>query len=124
MGALEPRPLDTLEEQRTKHGRPVAPATIAAGVLVVDLARSTLFILVNSGNITTFTVQGASSGWPTGFTLLIESDGAANTQDWGSTLWASGTAPTLGAVAGEIDVLAFAWDGSRWFGFVTGQAFS
>ena len=75
---------------------------------------------------TTFTFSNPpSSGTAFGFTLKVVQDSTARTITWPSSVnWADGTAPTISAGSGEVDVFVFFTHdgGTNWYGFTAGQA--
>lgn len=64
---------------------------------------------------TTFTFT--SPGGPCGLTLRIVQGAGAYTVTWpASVKWAGGTAPVISTAAGAIDVIAFYFDGTTYYG--------
>jgi hypothetical protein len=100
--------------------------TISAGTLTIDLSTGTVFNVLNSANVTTFTISNATASKASAFTLFITGNTTVTTQSWGSSVkWSGGTAPTLTTTNGKVDILTFVTNngGTTWFGFVGGQNF-
>jgi hypothetical protein len=98
--------------------------SITSNVLTIDLTQGTVFNVTNSANINTFTISNATASTAQAFTLVMTSNGSSRTQTWGSSVkWPGGTAPTLTATSGKVDVLTFVTNngGTTWYGFVGGQ---
>jgi len=82
-----------------------------------------MFSLTMSGN-TTFTFQGATSGYSVGFILQLTGNGGTVTYP-NTVRWAGGSAPDAPA-SGETDILVFITrdGGSNWYGVLSSDAAS
>ena len=98
--------------------------TVAIGTVgashTIDITSGTLqTATLTASTATTFTMPTASSG--KSFVLVLNQ--AATTGNGTATftgvLWAGGTAPTVTAAAGSVDVFSFVSDGTNWYGNTT-----
>ena len=84
------------------------------------------FSVTLAANITSFSVTNLpASGTAFFFTLKVTQDSTARSITWGSAVkWNAGTAPTLTATSGGVDVFAFYTidGGTTIYGFTAGQA--
>lgn len=71
-----------------------------------------------TGNITTLNITAPSVGGAANLILKLIQDGTGGrTVTWpGSVLWQNGTAPTLSAGAGAVDIISLYWDGTNYYG--------
>ena len=93
--------------------------------LTLDLTVSNNFNVTLAANITSFVVNGEVDGFGNFFTLKVTQDSTARTITWGSAVkWNAGTAPTLTATSGGIDIFVFYTNdgGTNIYGFTAGQA--
>jgi hypothetical protein len=105
--------------------------TISSSTLTVDLSAGSVFSVSLNANITTLTISNAPSAasgtsHAMTFTLALTADGTQRTIVWPASIkWAGGTAPSLTATNGKIDVFTFLSinAGTNWLGFVGGQNF-
>jgi hypothetical protein len=99
--------------------------TLTGTATTIDLATATNFTHTLTG-ATTYTFSNpATTGNATAFTLKIIQDTTARTVTWPASVdWAGGTAPTLTATSGGVDVFVFYTidGGTTYYGFTAGQA--
>lgn len=100
--------------------------TIGGGNAVFDLEKANNFTLTHDSNVTVSFTNPPDDPGAVGFTLQLAqpSPAAGNTITWPSSVaWASGTAPTLSAGDGAVDVFTFfTTDGGvTYYGFTAGQ---
>lgn len=100
--------------------------TIGAGSAVFDLEKANNFTLTHDSNFTASFTNPPDDPGAVGFTLQLAqpSPAAGNTITWpASVAWSSGTAPTLSAEDGAVDVFTFfTTDGGvTYYGFTAGQ---
>jgi len=71
-----------------------------------------------TGNITTLNITDLDVGAAANFILVLIQDGTGGwTVTWpAAVLWPGGVAPTLSAGAGDVDLIAFYWDGTNYYG--------
>jgi hypothetical protein len=114
------------------------PTTVDAGNLTGTVAAARLPVVLeqthtvgNSGTSTTLSLANGSVQTVTlngncAFTMptaaagasltLILTQGGTNTATFTGVLWPGGTAPTITATNGKVDVLVFVSNGTSWFG--------
>jgi len=63
----------------------------------------------------TFTMPTATAG--ASLILILTQGGTGNTATFTSVKWPGGSAPTVTATNGKVDVLRFVSDGTSWYGF-------
>ena len=94
--------------------------------LTLDAHNGNNFSVTLAANITSFSVTNLpASGTAFFFTLKVTQDSTARSITWGSAVkWNAGTAPTLTATSGGVDVFAFYTidGGTTIYGFTAGQA--
>ena len=100
--------------------------TIGGGSAVFDLEKANNFTLTHDSNFTASFTNPPDDPGAVGFTLQLAqpSPAAGNTITWpASVAWSSGTAPTLSAEDGAVDVFTFfTTDGGvTYYGFTAGQ---
>jgi hypothetical protein len=99
--------------------------TLTGTSTTIDLATATNFTHTLTG-ATTYTFSNpATTGNATAFTLKVIQDSTARTITWPASVdWAGGTAPTLTATSGGVDVFVFYTidGGTTYYGFTAGQA--
>jgi len=99
--------------------------TLTGTTTTIDLATATNFTHTLTG-ATTYTFSNpATTGNATAFTLKVIQDTTARTITWPASVdWAGGTAPTLTATSGGVDVFVFYTidGGTTYYGFTAGQA--
>ena len=99
--------------------------TLTGTTTTIDLATATNFVHDLTG-ATTYTFSNpATTGNATAFTLKVIQDTTARTITWPASVdWAGGTAPTLTATSGGVDVFVFYTidGGTTYYGFTAGQA--
>lgn len=99
--------------------------TLTGTTTTIDLATATNFTHTLTG-ATTYTFSNpATTGNATAFTLKVIQDSTARTITWPASVdWAGGTAPTLTATSGGVDVFVFYTidGGTTYYGFTAGQA--
>ncbi len=99
--------------------------TLTGTTTTIDLATATNFVHTLTG-ATTYTFSNpATTGNATAFTLKIIQDSTARAITWPASVdWAGGTAPTLTATSGGVDVFVFYTidGGTTYYGFTAGQA--
>lgn len=99
--------------------------TLTGTATTIDLATATNFTHTLTG-ATTYTFSNpATTGNATAFTLKVIQDTTARTITWPASVdWAGGTAPTLTATSGGVDVFVFYTidGGTTYYGFTAGQA--
>lgn len=105
-----------------------APAS-SAGVLTLDLETGNVFEVTLTEDVATLTLSNPpASGKAGALTLVLHQDAAvARTFAWPAAVkWAGGTAPTVTATLGAIDVFTLLTldGGTTWYGFTGGQDFS
>ena len=85
-----------------------------------DLTNGTLqTATLTASTACTFTMPTASAG-KSFLLVLSQAPSTGNgTATFTGALWAGGTAPTVTAAAGSIDMLSFVSDGTNWYGAVT-----
>jgi hypothetical protein len=85
-----------------------------------DLTSGTLqTATLTASTACTFTMPTASAG-KSFLLFLSQAPSTGNgTATFTSVLWAGGTAPTVTAAAGSVDMLSFVADGTYWYGAVT-----
>ncbi len=98
--------------------------TVAIGTVTTshtfDLTSGTLqTATLTASTACTFTMPTASSG--RSFLLVLNQAATTGngTATFTSVLWAGGSAPTVTAAAGSIDMFSFVSDGTNWYGAVT-----
>ena len=98
--------------------------TVAIGTVTTshtfDLTSGTLqTATLTASTACTFTMPTASSG--KSFLLVLNQAATTGngTATFTSVLWAGGSAPTVTAAAGSIDMFSFVSDGTSWYGAVT-----
>lgn len=98
--------------------------TVAIGTVTTshtfDLTSGTLqTATLTASTACTFTMPTASSG--KSFLLVLNQAATTGngTATFTSVLWAGGSAPTVTAAAGSIDMFSFVSDGTNWYGAVT-----
>jgi len=105
-----------------------ATAASSSGVLTVDCETGNVFQSTLTENVTTLTLSNPpASGTSYALTLKIIQDSTARTFAWPASVnWAGGTAPTLSAASGAVDIYTlYTTDGgTNWYGFIGGQEFS
>jgi len=105
-----------------------ATAASSSGVLTVDCETGNVFQSTLTENVTTLTLSNPPvSGTSYALTLKIIQDSTARTFAWPASVnWAGGTAPTLSAASGAVDIYTlYTTDGgTNWYGFIGGQEFS
>jgi len=71
-----------------------------------------------TGNITTVTITDLDVGAAANFILVLVQDATGGrTVTWpAAVLWPGGTAPTLSVGASAVDLIAFYWDGTNYYG--------
>jgi hypothetical protein len=100
--------------------------TIGGGNAVFDLEKANNFTLTHDSNFTASFTNPPDDPGAVGFTLQLAqpAPAAGNTITWpDSVAWSSGTAPTLSAEDGAVDVFTFfTTDGGvTYYGFTAGQ---
>ena len=108
-----------------------AAAQVSGTTVSIDISTANFFQLdlqSASGNIATFTIAGAQSGFVNSFVLKITQGSTARDFTWGSLTtfkWPGGTSPTLSVGSGDIDVLSFITydNGTTWYGNLVGVDF-
>jgi hypothetical protein len=99
--------------------------TLAGTSTTINLATATNFVHDLTGNTTYTFSNPAATGNASAFTLKIIQDTTARTITWPASVdWAGGTAPTLTATSGGVDVFVFYTidGGTTYYGFTAGQA--
>ena len=95
---------------------------------LINCSTAHVFDITLTANCTFSFTNPAAAGKSTSFTLILTQDGAGSRAVvWpGSVVWAGGTAPTISATGGDVDVLTFFTidNGTTWFGFESGLTFS
>jgi hypothetical protein len=92
----------------------------AGAAQALDLASYTVFIVtLTSATPCTFTMPtGASAIAGKSFSVYLKqpTTGTATTATFTGVRWAAGTAPTVTATLGKMDILSFTSDGVNWYG--------
>lgn len=98
----------------------VAPASIVAGAVALDLQLGSVFTLPVTANIISIDIQNEVAGWGHSFTIEFTANGMGYSQSWPWT-WINGT-PVLTTTSGKRD-LAVVWsiDGSNFFAAMVAQ---
>ncbi len=99
--------------------------TLTGTTTTIDLATATNFVHTLTGDTTYTFSNPATTGNATAFTLKVIQDTTARTITWPASVdWAGGTAPTLTATSGGVDVFVFYTidGGTTYYGFTAGQA--
>jgi hypothetical protein len=78
----------------------------------LSLANGSVQTVTLNGNCA-FTMPTAAAG--ASLTLIL-TQGGTNTATFTGVLWPGGTAPTITATNGKVDVLVFVSNGTSWFG--------
>lgn len=94
-----------------------ALGTVGATATVGALTNGTLVTAtLTASTATTFTLPSAAAG--ESFVLILHQPGTtgAATATFTGVKWPGGTAPTITATAGAIDILSFVSDGTNWYG--------
>jgi hypothetical protein len=98
-------------------------------VVAIGTVTSTHTLVISTGTLQTatltastactFTMPTATAG--TSFTLLLKQAATTGngTATFTSVKWKDGTAPTITATAGKMDLLVFVSDGTNWYGVAT-----
>lgn len=97
-------------------------ATGGSAQTIPDVTSDTLHYITLTANLTlTFPTAAAGKS----FSIALKQDSTARAVTWpGTVKWSAGTAPTLTATSGKIDVFTFVCvDGTNWLGFTAGQNF-
>jgi hypothetical protein len=85
-----------------------------------DLTSGTLqTATLTASTACTFTMPTASAGKSFLLVLGQAPSTGSGTATFTSVLWAGGTAPTVTAAAGSVDMFSFVSDGTNWYGAVT-----
>lgn len=85
-----------------------------------DLTSGTLqTATLTASTACTFTMPTASAGKSFLLVLSQAPSTGSGTATFTGVLWAGGTAPTVTAAAGSVDMLSFVADGTNWYGVVT-----
>jgi hypothetical protein len=128
-------PLGNITAQKIKNDidingyrQKVETPSSAAGLLTINLAAANDFATTLTENITTLTLSNPpASGWRGVATLYLTQGGIGSfLVTWpASVVWAGGTAPTLTAAVGQVDVIQLDTidGGVTYRGFVGGLAF-
>ena len=94
----------------------VALGTVTSTATIAITAGTLITATLTASTACTFTMPAASAG--KSFTLLLKQ--AATTGNGTATFtavkWPAGTAPTITATAGKMDLLTFVSDGTNWYG--------
>lgn len=113
-----------------QYGEPYFPiAHSSAGALAVNVSVAPVSQITLTANITSLSFTGFPAAGRTGTHTIVFVQGGAGgfTVGWdAAVLWPGGSAPTITATAGAIDVLTFLTldVGTSVYGFVSGQDFS
>jgi hypothetical protein len=94
----------------------VAIGTVGASH-TFDLANGTVqTATLTSGTAATFTMPTATAG--KSFVVLLKqpASGSTTTATFTGVKWSGGTAPTITATLGRLDVISFFADGTNWYG--------
>ncbi len=87
-------------------------------------------INLDNGNIQSVSITGAvaitqtTPTHPGAYTLLVTQDGSGHIYSLSGIIWPGGVAPTYSTAAGKKDAFHIIYDGSVYWGFVSGIAFS
>jgi hypothetical protein len=120
-GAGDPLAGDTSKANLVETVNTVAAAGAAQTLPDVPTATINRLTLTAACTVSFPTAAAGKS-----FTLVLAQDATGGrTVTWpGTVKWAGGTAPTLTAAAGKVDVFTFVCaDGTNWLGFTAGQNF-
>ena len=79
----------------------------------LNIANSTI-ITANLSATCTFTMPSNTAG--KSFILFLKTGAGTNTATFTGVKWVGNTAPTITAVANNMDILTFAADGANWYG--------
>lgn len=101
----------------TEGAVPIGTVTTAHTLVLTSGTLQTATLTASTA--CTFTMPTASAG-KSFLLVLSQAPSTGNgTATFTSVLWASGTAPTVTAAAGSVDMLSFVADGTYWYGAVT-----
>ena len=94
----------------------VAIGTVGASH-TFDLANGTVqTATLTSGTAATFTMPTATAGKSFVFFVKQPASGSTTTATFTGVKWSGGTAPTITATLGRLDVISFFADGTNWYG--------
>jgi hypothetical protein len=94
----------------------VAIGTVGA-THTFDLANGTVqTATLTSGTAATFTMPAATAGKSFVFFVKQPASGSTTTATFTGVKWSGGTAPTITATLGRLDVISFFADGTNWYG--------
>jgi hypothetical protein len=94
----------------------VAIGTVGASH-TFDLANGTVqTATLTSGTAATFTMPTATAGKSFVFLVKQPASGSTTTATFTGVKWSGGTAPTITATLGRLDVISFFADGTNWYG--------
>jgi len=97
-------------------------AGITEGVVAIGNSGTSKTIAITAGTTQTctltgnctFTMPAATAG--KSFTLFLNTGAGSYTATFTGVKWSGGTAPTITTTASRLDILAFAADGTNWYG--------
>jgi hypothetical protein len=94
----------------------VALGTVTTTATISITAGTLITATLTASTACTFTMPTAAAG--KSFTLLLKQAAATGngTATFTSVKWPAGTAPTITATAGRMDLLTFVSDGTNWYG--------
>lgn len=95
----------------------VAIGTVGTGTTVLSLTNGTVqTATLTASQATTFTMPTATAG--KSFVMLLRQAAVTGngTATFTGVKWSGGTAPTITATAGRMDILSFFADGTNWYG--------
>jgi hypothetical protein len=94
----------------------VALGTVTTTATISITAGTLITATLTASTACTFTMPSAAAG--KSFTLLLKQAAATGngTATFTSVKWPAGTAPTITATAGRMDLLTFVSDGTNWYG--------
>lgn len=94
----------------------VALGTVSATATIAITAGTLITATLTASTACTFTMPAVGAG--KSFTLLLKQAATTGngTATFSSVKWPAGTAPTITATAGKMDILTFVSDGTNWYG--------
>lgn len=94
----------------------VAQGTVGAAATLAITAGTVITATLTSATPCTFTMPSVGAGKSFALYLRQPASGTATTATFTGVRWPGGTAPTITATLGRMDVLSFISDGTYWYG--------
>lgn len=96
----------------------VALGTVTTTATIAITAGTLITATLTASTACTFTMPAVGAG--KSFTLLLKQAATTGngTATFSSVKWPAGTAPTITATAGKMDILTFVSDGTNWYGSI------